>query len=231
MPGNSRTSCPDATTARSSSSAIIPSTRSGPAPKDSSAALSHNLVLIMPTLTEFDLAEATALLSRTPASLNALLRGLPEQWVRGNEGRDTWSPFDIMGHLVVAERTDWMVRVQMILEHGDSKPFHPFDRSAQLRENRDKSLESLLDDFARLRSENLATLQTLNLQPEDFARRGMHPALGPVTLLQLLATWAVHDLTHLHQLSRVMAHQYRDAVGPWSAYLGVLQCNGHSAPR
>src|SRR3954462_6341976 len=128
----------------------------------------------MPTLTEFDLAEATALLSRTPASLNALLRGLPEQWVHGNEGKDTWSPFDIMGHLVVAERTDWMVRVRMILEHGDSQPFHPFDRFSQSKENRDKSLESLLDDFARLRSENLMALQALNLQPEDFARRGMH---------------------------------------------------------
>src|SRR4051812_50088809 len=111
------------------------------------------------TLTDFSVEEATALLSRTPASLNALLRGLPENWVRANEGKDTWSPFDIMGHLVVAERTDWMVRVRMILEQGDSQPFHPFDRSVQLRENRDKSLESLLDDFARLRNENLATLQ------------------------------------------------------------------------
>src|SRR3954451_11870958 len=109
----------------------------------------------MPTLTEFDLAEATALLSRTPASLDALLRGLPDHWVCANEGKDTWSPFDIMGHLVVAERTDWIVRVRMILEHGDSQPFHPFDRFAQSRENRDQSLDQLLDDFIRRRSENL----------------------------------------------------------------------------
>jgi hypothetical protein len=183
----------------------------------------------MGTLTEFNLDEAVAVLARTPATLDALLRGLPESWVRSNEGKDTWSPFDIVGHLIVGDRTDWMPRARVILESGEARPFDPFDRFPQSRESQDTSLEQLLDDFARLRKENLAALQTLNLQPEDMSRRGRHPALGVVTLRQLLATWAVHDLTHVHQLSRVMAHQYRDAVGPWSAYLGVLQCNGHSS--
>jgi hypothetical protein len=191
-------------------------------------------LVAMPTMTEFSLSEATAILTRTPATLDALLRGLPNIWVRGNEGRnkdgkDTWSPFDIVGHLIVGERTDWMPRARIILDHGAARPFDPFDRFAQTKESQGKSLEPLLDEFARLRRVNLTALQALNLQPEDLARRGMHPELGMVTLAQLLATWAVHDLTHVHQLSRVMAYQYRDAVGPWSAYLGVLQCNGHSA--
>jgi hypothetical protein len=193
----------------------------------------------MATMTEFSLAEAVAVLVRTPATLDALLRGLPDTWVRGNEGRskdgrtneekDTWSAFDIVGHLIVGERTDWMPRARIILEHGEARPFDPFDRFAQAKESQGKSLEQLLDEFARLRRENLAALRAMNLQTEDLTRRGTHPELGVVTLSQLLATWAVHDLTHVHQLSRVMAHQYRDAVGPWSVYLGVLHCNGHSA--
>jgi hypothetical protein len=183
---------------------------------------------------KLSLAEVRAVLAHTPATLNALLRGLPDAWVMSNEGRskdgkDSWSAFDIVGHLIVGERTDWMPRVGIILESGEARAFDPFDRFAQSRESRGKSLEQLLDDFAHLRSENLAALHALNLQPEDLARRGKHPALGVVTLSELLATWAVHDLTHLHQLSRVMAHQCRDAVGPWSAYLGVLHCSGHSA--
>jgi hypothetical protein len=183
---------------------------------------------------EFTLSEVTAVLARTPATLDALLRGLPNTWVRCNEGlgkdgKTTWSPFDIVGHLIAGERTDWMQRARIILEQGESRAFDPFDRFAQEKESQGKSVEQLLDDFARLRKENLAALQALNLQPEDLARRGKHPELGVVTLSELLATWAVHDLTHLHQLSRVMAHQYRDAVGSWRAYLGVLHCNGHSA--
>jgi uncharacterized damage-inducible protein DinB len=184
----------------------------------------------MSTLTEFNLAEAVAVLTRTPATLDAMLRGLPNSWVRCNEGKDSWSAFDIVGHLIVGERTDWMPRVRIILEKGEARPFDPFDRFAQLKETQDKSLEQLLDEFARLRRENLAALQQLNLEAGDFKRRGRHPALGVVTLSELLATWAVHDLTHMHQISRVMAHQYRETVGPWSAYLGVLQCAGHSAP-
>ena len=183
----------------------------------------------MANLTEFSLAEAIAVLTRTPATLDALLRGLPNVWVHCNEGKDTWSALDIVGHLICGERTDWMPRVRIILENGEARPFDPFDRFAQSRESQDKSLEQLLDGFARLRRENLAALQALNLQPEDLIRRGTHPALGVVTLSQLLATWAVHDLTHVHQLSRVMAHRYGEAVGPWSVYLGVLKCGGHSA--
>jgi hypothetical protein len=188
----------------------------------------------MANLREFSVAEAIAVLRRAPATSNALLCGLPDIWVRGNEGKDTWSPLEIVGHLIFGERTDWMPRVQILLEHGEARPFDRFDRFAQskMKESQDKSLETsqFLDEFARLRSENLTALQALNLQPEDLTRRGRHPALGVVTLAELLATWTVHDLTHLHQLSRVMAHQYRDAVGPWSAYLGVLQCAGHSTP-
>jgi len=184
----------------------------------------------MTNLTEFSLPEAIALLPRTPATLDTLLRGLPDIWVHRNEGKDSWSAFDIVGHLIVGERVDWMPRVRILLEHGEARAFDPFDRLAQSRESQGKSLEQLLDEFAGMRRENLAALQALNLQPEDLKRRGKHPALGVVTLAELLATWAAHDLTHLHQLSRVMAYQYRDTVGPWSAYLGVLQCAGHSAP-
>src|ERR1700694_4980211 len=188
----------------------------------------------MPSSTEFKLADAIAVLTRTPASLDALLRGLPNLWVRGDEGlskdgKETWSAFDIMGHLIVGERTDWMPRARIIVENGEARPFDPFDRFAQFKESQGKSLDQLLEEFASLRRENLAGLQALNLEPEDLSRRGKHPELGKVTLSELLATWAVHDLTHVHQLSRVMAHQYRDAVGPWSAYIGVLQCGGHSS--
>lgn len=180
--------------------------------------------------TEFNLAEATALLTRTPATLAALLSGLPDIWVRRNEGNDTWSPFDVLGHLIVGERTDWMPRIRILLESGESRPFDPFDRFAQFDESAGNSMEQLLAKFANLRRENLVALHALNLQSEDLAKRGRHPSLGVVTLSELLAAWVVHDLTHMHQISRVMAHQYRDAVGPWSAFLGVLHCSGHSAP-
>jgi hypothetical protein len=184
----------------------------------------------MTTPTKFNLADTIALLSRTPATLNVLLRGMPNIWANSNEGEETWSAFDIVGHLAAGERSDWMPRLRIILENGEARAFDPFDRFAQSRESKGKSLEQLLDEFARLRKESLTALEALNLQPQDLTRRGTHPALGPVTASELLATWAVHDLTHLHQLSRLMAHQYRDAVGPWSVYLGVLQCTGHSAP-
>jgi hypothetical protein len=179
---------------------------------------------------EQGLPQTISLLTRTPLALNALLRDLPEEWTLRNEGENTWSAFDVVGHLIHGERTDWMPRVRMVLQFGESQKFEPFDRWGQARESQGKSLEQLLDEFARLRSENLGALRGLNLRPEDLERRGRHPSLGIVTLAQLLATWATHDLTHLHQISRVMAHQYRDAVGPWIAYLGVLQCAGHSSP-
>jgi hypothetical protein len=176
-----------------------------------------------------DLQPTVALLTRTPAVLDALLRDLPDVWTLRNEGDGTWNAFDIVGHLIHAERTDWMPRVRMVLQSGETQAFEPFDRAGAERESQRASLAQRLDEFARLRSDNLGELRGLNLKPEDFERRGRHPALGVVTLSQLLATWAGHDLTHLHQLSRVMAHQYRDAVGPWSGYLGVLQCAGHSS--
>jgi hypothetical protein len=174
------------------------------------------------------LHQTTALLARTPAVLDALARDLPDEWTRRGEGPGTWTVFDIVGHLIHGERTDWIPRVKMILRFGDAQAFEPFDRLAQQRESEGKTLSELLDLFRRLRADNLIELQSLNLQPPDLERRGRHPAFGAVTLGQLISTWAVHDLTHLHQISRVMAHQYRDAVGPWRAYLGVLQCEGHS---
>ena len=179
---------------------------------------------------EQNLENTIALLARTPATLDALLRGLPDAWARENEGSKTWTAFDIVGHLIQGERTDWMPRARMILEFGETRTFEPFDRKAQERESRGKTLPQLLDEFAAARAENLAALRALNLMQQDLERRGRHPSFGTVTLSQLLATWTVHDMTHLHQLSRIVAHQYREAVGPWSAYLGVLQCSGHSAP-
>lgn len=178
---------------------------------------------------EHNLGLTIALLTRTPAALNALLRDLPSEWTFANEGENTWSAFDVVGHLVHGERTDWMPRAKMILEFGEARAFTPFDRFAQQRESEGKSLPQLLDEFSSLREGNLRQLSALNLQSADFDRRGRHPSLGTVTLSQLLATWAAHDLTHLHQISRVLAHHYRDAVGPWSAYLGVLRCAGHSS--
>jgi hypothetical protein len=178
---------------------------------------------------EQDLQQTMSLLACTPATLNALLRDLPEAWTMRNEGDNSWSAFEVVGHLIHGDRTDWMTRAKMILQLGESQPFPPFDRLGHKRESHGKSLEQLLDEFARLRSDNLRDLRALNLKPKHLEVRGQHPALGAVTLSQLLATWAVHDLTHLHQLSRILAHQYRDAVGPWNAYLGVLQCAGHSS--
>lgn len=178
---------------------------------------------------EQDLETTIALLSRTPAALNALLRDLPESWTAPNEGGNTWSAFDIVGHLLHGERTDWMPRARRIIECGESRAFDPFDRLAQMRESKGKSLAKLLDEFASARSKNLHELRDLNLKPDDFARSGLHPTLGSTTLSELLATWAVHDLTHLHQLSRVLAYQYGQAVGPWKQFLGVLRCEGHSS--
>lgn len=179
---------------------------------------------------EHSLQQTISLLTRTPAALDALLRGLPHEWTRENEGDGTWSAGDVVAHLIHAERVDWMPRARMILQTGEAQPFEPFDREGNVVESRDKPLEQLLDEFARLRTENLHLLREWALAPEDLALRGRHPTLGAVTLSQLLACWAVHDLTHLHQISRVMAYQYSDAVGPWKEYLGVLQCAGRSAP-
>jgi DinB superfamily len=178
---------------------------------------------------EHNLPHTISLLSRTPAALDALLRDLPEMWTFQNEGENTWSAFGVLGHLIHGERTDWLPRARMVLQFGETQTFEPFDRRGHERESEGRSMDQLLDEFARLRVRNLDELRALNLRREDLEMKGRHPALGIVTLSQLLATWAVHDLTHLHQISRVMAHQYRAAAGPWNRYLGVLQCAGHSA--
>ena len=178
---------------------------------------------------EHKLEETVALLACTPVALDALLRGLPEIWTRGKEGAGTWRPFDVVAHLIHTERENWIPRARVIMDFGETKAFEPFDREGNFRESQKKTLEQLLDEFARLRAESLQQLSAMRLDPRDLEKKGRHPALGAVTLSQLLATWAAHDLTHLHQISRVMAEQYREAVGPWSKFLGVMQCSGHSA--
>jgi hypothetical protein len=172
---------------------------------------------------EFQLGQATEILRRTPATLNSLLRQLPEEWALSTEGPETWSPFDIVGHLIHAEEADWIPRARTILEHGESRAFEPFDRHAMLEKSRGKSLSDLLDRFEQLRGESLKELGAMSLTPEMLARRGTHPELGSVTLSQLLSTWVVHDLGHLGQIVRVMAKQYGEEVGAWQAYLSVLR--------
>jgi len=176
-----------------------------------------------------DLARITALLARTPSSLDALLRGLPADWLAANEGASTWNAVEIVGHLIHGERTDWLPRARIILEQGDSRAFEPFDMEGHRREVESKAVNALLDEFARLRAANLVALADLRLAAPDLARKGLHPGLGTVTLGQLLAAWAAHDLTHLHQLSRLLARGIRTEVGPWAQYMGVMQCAGHSA--
>ena len=170
----------------------------------------------------FSLGEATAILSRTPATLDALLRGLPDGWIGANEGDATWSPFDVIGHLIHGEQTDWMPRARIILEHGEARPFATFDRFAQFRASEGRTLVELLDELASLRRTNVRDLMAMGLTDADLDRRGRHPELGPVTLRQLLATWVAHDLDHIVQISRVLARQYSDEVGPWRAYLRVI---------
>lgn len=171
---------------------------------------------------EMKVADAMEILKRTPAVLDKLVRGLPRQWLFATEGDGTWSPYDVVGHLIHGEKTDWMPRARMILEHGESRAFEPFDRTAMMRAKR-KPVGQLLAEFAKLRSRNLRELKALRLRTKDFARTGRHPELGRVTLGQLIATWAVHDLTHVTQICRVMAKQYEVEVGPWKEYLGVLK--------
>jgi hypothetical protein len=169
-----------------------------------------------------DLARAIAVLERTPAALAGLLSGLDETWTHANEGPGTWSPFDVVGHLIHGERTDWIPRLRIVLELGESRPFDPFDRFAQLEANRGKSIGDLLDEFAGLRAASLDALRSLRLSSAHLARTGTHPALGRVTASELLATWVVHDLNHLSQIARAMAHTLRDDVGPWREYLPIL---------
>ena len=171
---------------------------------------------------KFSMDDAIPMLRRTPAVLRAWLWDLPESWTTPNEGPDTWSPYDVLGHLIHGERTDWIPRIEILLNHGESRPFTPFDRFAQFSASQGKSLRELLDTFSELRIENLTRLESLHLTNADFERKGMHPELGSVTLSQLLATWVAHDLNHLGQIARVMGRQYTTAVGPWLAYLPLL---------
>ena len=171
---------------------------------------------------QYNPADAKAVLVRTPAVFRVMLTGLGSEWIGANEGGESWSPFDVLGHLVHGERADWIPRVKIILEQGESRPFDPFDRSAQFEESKGKDLEELLDEFETLRRDNLEALEGLELEFEDYNRTGTHPDLGTVTLRQLLSTWAVHDLGHIAQAARVLAKQYADEVGPWRAHVPVL---------
>ena len=168
---------------------------------------------------KFDLDDAIEILERTPVVVANLLSGLSDSWIAGNEGGESWSPFDIAGHFVVGEKTDWLGRTKIILEHGTSRPFEPFDRFAQFHESKGKTVEDLLDEFARLRAENLQELSGL-VSKNDLDKKGVHPEFGEVTLRQLLAAWVVHDLGHIAQISRVMSKQYRNEAGPWVPVFG-----------
>ena len=171
---------------------------------------------------DFELRTALPVLTRTPAVLDALLRNLPSDWVSRNEGPDTWSPYDVVGHLIHGERTDWMPRAEHLLRHGEAIPFPVFDRFAQLEASSGQGLPALLDTFAELRVESLRRLEALNLTAADLDRPGRHPAFGRVTLAQHLATWVAHDLDHVVQVARVMGRQYTEAVGPWRNYLRII---------
>ncbi len=172
--------------------------------------------------TKFELEEAIMLLKRTPLVISTLLQGLPDFWIYNNEGNKTWSPFDILGHLIHGEKTDWIARLEIILNQGENITFTPFDRFAQFEESKGKALSSLLEEFALLRNQNLNVLMEKNISSKQFEWIGIHPDFGKVTLEQLLSTWATHDLAHINQMTRVMAKQYVNNVGPWKNYLSVL---------
>ena len=172
---------------------------------------------------DFELQDAIEILGRTPPTLDAMLRDIPEAFLNQNEGPETWSPYDIVGHLIHGEETDWIPRAKIILEHGEARAFEPFDRVAMFEKSREKSIAELLDTFVTLRKESLHVLNELHLTPTLLEKRGRHPELGVVTMKQLLAAWVVHDLGHVRQIVRVMAKQYRDTVGPWRAYLSILE--------
>jgi len=170
----------------------------------------------------YSLERSYEILDRTPAVLKALLSGLSDDWIMPNEGPETFSPYDVVGHLIHGEKTDWILRIKMILEYGSKKPFEKYDRFAQFEESKGKSLQQLLDEFAALRKENMGWFRSLNLTENDLERKGMHPVLGEVTLRNLLATWVAHDLTHMAQITRVMAKQYKTEMGPWPEFFRIL---------
>lgn len=169
------------------------------------------------------LEECISVLTRTPQTLNTLLRDLPDVWTTATEGPGTWSPYMVIQHLIHGEKADWIPRLSIILHEGTKRPFDPFDRDALFQQTRSEPLSSLLDEFGALREANLSRLHDLNLQPEQMEWQGTHPALGLVTIRQLLATWTAHDLSHLTQVSRVMAKRFKHEVGSWSQYLSIMQ--------
>ena len=171
----------------------------------------------------FNLAHSISILTATPRVIRAILQDLPPEWIMCNEGEQTWSPFDVVGHLIHGERTDWIPRLKIILKFGEAQPFQPFDRFAQMAASKDRTLAELLDTFERLRSDNIQELREMKLDSEDLRKRGKHPELGVVTVEELIATWVVHDLDHLGQITRTMAKQYLETVGPWRAYLSILK--------
>ena len=171
---------------------------------------------------KFDLNKSYQILERTPVVLNELLSNLHDDWVMNNEGPETFSPYDVVGHLIHGEKTDWAVRTKIILEFGLTKPFVPWDRFAQFEESKGKTLQQLMDKFEKVRKENVAWLRSLNLSETDLDKKGVHPKLGEVTLRNLLATWVVHDLTHIAQITRVMAKQYIEEMGPWPEFFRIL---------
>lgn len=170
---------------------------------------------------EYKLNEALEILKRTPSVVATMTKGLEDHWIYSNEGEDSWSSFDIVGHLIHGEKTDWITRVKVILFEKD-KTFTPFDRFAQFEDSKGKSLSELLMTFSQLREQNIERLKSLNISEEQYSLEGIHPALGKASLKQLLATWVVHDLGHVAQIARVMAKQYKTEVGPWEAYLPIL---------
>jgi len=178
---------------------------------------------------QFSVDLSMDVLRRSPATLDALLRGVDPAWERGTEGPDTFSPFDVVGHLIDGEETDWIPRARIILARGPDRRFEPYDRFRHRKRNAGRTLESLLAEFAKLRAANLELLQSWKLTEAELDLQGEHPSLGPVTLRHLLAAWVVHDLGHLAQISRVMAKQYRSEVGPWAPYEPVL--TDHEVPR
>jgi hypothetical protein len=171
---------------------------------------------------KYSLERSYEILDRTPAVLQALLAGLPDDWIIPNEGPETFSPYDVIGHLIHGEKTDWVVRAKMILEFGNTQTFVKWNRFAQYEESKGKSLQQLLDEFDAIRKENMVWFKSLNLTEDDLDKQGMHPVLGEVTLRNLLVTWAVHDLTHISQITRVMAKQYKDEMGPWPQFFRIL---------
>ena len=171
----------------------------------------------------FEKDKAIEILKRTPSTIEALLKGISKEWLMNNEGENTWSPYDIVGHLIHGEKTDWIPRAKIILSDSQNKTFEPFDRFAKMGENQKRDIEELLEEFKKLRTENLKELQSLQVDESTLRKKGMHPELGEVNLQELLSTWVVHDLGHISQISRVMAKQYKDEVGVWKEYLGILK--------